>query len=1086
MITYIQLGSEGILDVKDDVTVPLNFSIAEIQDISKKQGNFSKSIQLVGNANNNNLLSNLFDVNIADASFNVNVRKPCQIVQNGVPIFDGYLQLLSVNKLSSADNVDEFVEYIAQVVADSGTFYASMQEDLLEDLPLWDQYNHIYTLSSVTATSAHTVNDGYTYFLPLKAASAYGITDFAPSIYAKAYWDRIFLVNNFTYDWSSIESVGFNDLIIPYNGAEPRADTANNFRAGFSSASTIEFTYSGTTNNDTDISEYIFDEDSTLPNYDEFNNYNPVTGIYTSNFIGTINFSIRYQIKMILNIPVDCILVGAGEFIGLEIYNIMFKNGDPSTPIDLSFSYRSIEANFSAGTQVIEVESDFFSIIYDTIPSDEFKTGFYSIFKNGGSWVASDGITPLAPDEIPYITFEIGPDSPNENNSFIGNPLNSLNEGQFVNVQSFIPKQIKQKDFISSIIKMYNLFIVPDKYEENHLIIKTRDEFYDDGPTVDWTDKLAIDLDSELVFLPDLQDKRLILSYKDDNDVWNRQYKEDTSETYGQVEYNFNTEFTQSTKRIETIFSPTPIVINTNGLLVPAILNKAPENNIRILQYNGWVEGQWQYGKNSPLNPSGATIFDTYPQALHLDDPINATLDINFAEPDYYYYQNYETVTNNNLYNKYWSRFINQIETGKMLTATFLLNEYDIANLDLSSKVWVHDNYYNINRIIDYNPNGNGLTKVELITVDEGLQFAPFSVNSFSTASTVNLQGIKHNWVTNWATVIDSQGKNNFGERVVNTPVLGIDNTIQGGSKSSLIIGNDNNYNGANGIVVGNDNNAQGNNLYVFGDGITITGDSQAIFNVPVSATTINVTELFINGSTTPIEAPIWEAGTGTDGVQQILGIGANDASGQSSLASGLNTTASGLATFATGEATAAVGESSIAAGNGSNSIGFHSMALGRFTRTNYDGEIATNGINTSFVAGEIQIGVVNSIESTTNATPTNLDFYVNGVAQNGFAPIPALIALFDYAMSFTYQMICQNSANGDARLITGEGLMKWVGGTPTLVFASAASINGDAGLAGIAVAPVANGLGLKFTVTGLAATNLEWTIRIDYNWNHV
>ena len=73
--TQIQLGTKGYLDISQDVPVPLNFSVAEIQDISKRQGGFSKTIELPGTANNNNLFSNLFDVNITDTTFDPNIRE---------------------------------------------------------------------------------------------------------------------------------------------------------------------------------------------------------------------------------------------------------------------------------------------------------------------------------------------------------------------------------------------------------------------------------------------------------------------------------------------------------------------------------------------------------------------------------------------------------------------------------------------------------------------------------------------------------------------------------------------------------------------------------------------------------------------------------------------------------------------------------------------------------------------------------------------------------------------------------------------------------------------------------------------------
>jgi hypothetical protein len=1135
--TYIQLGSLGYLDVKEEVAVPLNFSIAEIQDISKKQGGFSKTIKLAGTSNNNNLLGHLFDVNIADASFNINIRQKCQIIQNGVSVFDGYLQLMNVNKLSPSSGApDEFVEYEVNVKDDSGNFYSSLQEKLLENLPYWDQYNHIYTLSAITATSAHTVNDGYTYILPFKANTIYGVTDFTPAIYAKAYWDRIFLEAGYTYQWDSLSGCSFDKLIIPYNGDTPIFNNVNvYFRAGFETGTTDTLVLSASnvnTDNGTGYEQVklILEDDSTLPNVDNGGNYNATTGIYTSTVVGTGEFQNRLKYELDINVPVDCKLQGVGEtsFIRVKIGSKIKRTSGASQPEVETIFFDSVlysgivneVLDFTAGIQnlISDVTPQINSLV-NLLQGDTFELILTSYLEYQGIWYEDDGTTPLAEASIPRfnIITRIDPEE-FENNFLLLNLTGNLNEGQIVNVQSFIPKQIKQKDFIKGITQLYNLYITPDKYIDNHLIIQTRDEYYDSGSVIDWTNKFALDNDAQIEFLPDLQDKRLILSYKQDNDEWNKQYQLATGEVYGQVQYEFQNEFTQSTKKIETLFSPTPIIPNTNGLLVPAIIAQNPKTNIRILYYNGWVNGDWIY----KINSTGATVsYSGYPRALHLNDPINPTIDINYAQPDYFGYSNYLTVTDNNLYNKYWSRFINQIETGKLLKGTFLLDENDIHNLDLRSKVWLHDCYWNINRIIDYNPNGNGLTKVELISVDEGLKFAPYNIDRNNTGNTITDVGIRNNWITNVASINDSATKNSFGTTVVNTPVFGQDNVIQSRSQSTLVLGDGNRVGATDSIVIGQNNDVSGNNLFAFGNDLTLTGDSQAVFNVPLSATVISATTIFIDGSTTPIEPAVMVAGSaGTDSVKQIASLTdatgdaafatgrdtfatgdysssfnfETNATGNSSHAEGRQTTASGIASHAEGNLTTASGNNSHAEGNGSQALGaachaqgintiaegFASHAGGIETATNIDGEFASSFTSIG-AAGQSQYGMIDGATTTVDATPTLLDFTTNTAAVNGWRP--TIAAAVNIAAAFRYQMVCFESAANNARIITGEGLIKWNGGTPTLSFASTPSVNGDIGLLGVTATPVASGNGLQFQVTGLAATNLRWHVRVDYSF---
>lgn len=71
---------------------------------------------------------------------------------------------------------------------------------------------------------------------------------------------------------------------------------------------------------------------------------------------------------------------------------------------------------------------------------------------------------------------------------------------------------------------------------------------------------------------------------------------------------------------------------------------------------------------------------------------------------------------------------MSQINSGKMLTAHFWLTAADIAEMRLNDKIYLLGQYWNINRVIDYNANKKQLTKVELITIDESATLPPFKV----------------------------------------------------------------------------------------------------------------------------------------------------------------------------------------------------------------------------------------------------------------------------------------------------------------------------------------------------------------------
>ena len=55
MRTKLELVGSGFLDMFDDVSISLNYSIADIAEPDKRQASYSKTISLPGTANNNKL-----------------------------------------------------------------------------------------------------------------------------------------------------------------------------------------------------------------------------------------------------------------------------------------------------------------------------------------------------------------------------------------------------------------------------------------------------------------------------------------------------------------------------------------------------------------------------------------------------------------------------------------------------------------------------------------------------------------------------------------------------------------------------------------------------------------------------------------------------------------------------------------------------------------------------------------------------------------------------------------------------------------------------------------------------------------------
>lgn len=727
----IQLEN-GYLDVKEGSAFPLNFGVAEVRDVSKRSGTTSKTITLAGTQNNHDLLNHYYDVNIQEGTFNLNTITECIVLQNGLPIIEnGILQLLAVNKKQGTDSIEDSVEYEVMVKDTQADFFTQIDNKELTDIDFSD-LNHTITAANVVTSWSNTVTDGYKYVLPMSGDTTYPLKELRPAIYAKTYFDRIFEGAGFQYTWNTLTAAHFDKLLIPFNGDIINYDYTD-YIVEETKAVTVTSSY---------VNSYWSTFRSQVTNFTEVqdnqNLFVAAAGTYTVPFAIaggdsiTFSFDVEYDINAFNSTGATAYLVDIQSSPVTKKYTLrpfvqIYKNGSnlifsgnqmPLTTINEGTSY-------AAGTTaIVNNATNTISIPTANLVTGDVLTFYYGI--NVESNAGGNNRPKWRSVNSPSGGADVGV---NLQFDVIASTLqasissNSLASGSTINVNRYVPAKIKQKDFIKSIFTMYNLYAEINPSEPNKLILAHRDDYYDAGAERDWTYKLAKEREQVLQFLPELAAKKLILSYKPDADEPNKIYQETFRETYGQVEFTFDNEYVKGVDTKELLFSPTPIMQTVFGAYVPMFYGYAPKTNIRILHDGG--TGTCQPYNIYDYGTTGQTGLTTYPICHHWDDPLNPSFDINFATCDYYYYEGYEP-TNNNLYNLYWRRTVNQINTGKMLTAFFDLNEADIQSLKLNDKIRIDNSWWFINRVIDYDPNVKQLTKVELMSIDSEIDLAPF------------------------------------------------------------------------------------------------------------------------------------------------------------------------------------------------------------------------------------------------------------------------------------------------------------------------------------------------------------------------
>jgi hypothetical protein len=739
----IQL-STGYLDVKDGTSFPLNFSIGDIRDISKRTGSFSKTITLVGNSNNNNLLNHYYDINIQAGTFNINTITNCDVLQNGIPVMlNATLQLINIKKTQVTGAYEQMVEYEVLIKENRGTFFSDISNKYLTDLDFSD-LDHFVDANVVIGSFNNTVADGYKYVMPFNIDTTYQFNWFKPAIYAELYFDRIFAAAGYSYTWDGLADANFDKLLMPYNGDQNIVDWTD-----YQVVADGVFNFTKTFGTQFQLADITSINTGWTEISDPSNLFNPSTGeyttpqwvglgsgesyVYTATITGTVQIENVSASNLYITTPsnrayVPFFAVKVGTHVNTKCYSssgliVNYPSGSPFPANSLSSTYTFTEVfTFNATTDgIVGIDVADIQIVQAGVDIKTLNANgtidFGSSYPGIAFWQNSTGnFSGSAPSIILDLTSIDLTIRPSDNIPF--------NSG-ITTMNTFVPEKIKQSDFIKSIFLMYNLYVTEDPNSETNLILLHRDEYYDSGKAVDWTNLLMKDKDQSVIFIPELNNKKLRLTHKADTDSPNKVYTDVTREIYGQVEVTFENEYVKGIDVKETIFSPTPVQPTVFGAFLPLLNGAAPKTNIRILFDNGELTAQ-----DVNILSGYDTVTATggkYPYLSHFGgaDPLNPTFDINFAECQYYYYQVAQN-TNNNLYNIYWRRTVAQINGGKLLTAYFYLRENDIQLMELNDKIRIDNSWWSINKVIDYNANNLQPTKVELISLETEIDLPTF------------------------------------------------------------------------------------------------------------------------------------------------------------------------------------------------------------------------------------------------------------------------------------------------------------------------------------------------------------------------
>jgi hypothetical protein len=531
-----------------------------------------------------------------------------------------------------------------------------------------------------------------------------------PAIYIKQIVDKIFSEAGYRYQSNFFDSVIFKKLIMPFTGGTFTATESIVNDKTFIVKNSTNRTYTTTGVAVSDIKKYLFDtivQDTATPSVDLANDkidINTATaGFSIFNFSGDIVITNTTGEALP---PINVILV----------FDVEHHRGGT----------RFKASHHEFNTRILALLGGGFVVRNINFNSPEFDLNFGDDVFINLSWRVESSPFSL-PASIISITL-------NSNCTFRSSPSSKYTEGNTMDITSTLPKEIKQKDFLTWILRAFNLYAIPDTIDANKLIIEPRDEFYTND-VVDITNNL--DTSSELLVTPmgvlDFRD--LVLKYKEDKDEYNTKYQELFGEVYSTKKFTVQNDFLTQTNTVQIGFSPSPLA-NSNGYhdriftkirkLDPNSQNsELPSYNIRMLIYGGLVATSQGWRLKTRLD--GTVRFDVdFPYAGMLDNTLTPTFDLGFAQPKAINYGIGNMIyTNGNLFNRYWKKTIEEItdKDSKIIKGKFRLNEVEFSELSFR-KIYLLDKQYYRLYSVKHNLNSNNLVDLELLKLKAAPAFS--------------------------------------------------------------------------------------------------------------------------------------------------------------------------------------------------------------------------------------------------------------------------------------------------------------------------------------------------------------------------
>lgn len=697
------------IDLTADEPLLITREIADIREPEKRSSDWSKTFRIPGTSDNNRVFGHIFDIAQEQLNtgtqfapdFNPNKKAQALITVDEVEQVRGFVRLLNISITRYGE-----IEYEVSVHGVAADFFAKIRNKRMSEIDISD-LNHALTKTAIKDSWSHDWADGYVY--PMidrgrvnRPYNVWAVDDFIPAVFLKTVVDRMFTEAGYSYTSDSFfNSDEFKARVIPMpgNGQLNAAQaTARAARAKRSSNTTY-----------TDGQVIIWNDDSSTGFYDNGGNYDTSTGKYTApaggvwSLSGEVDFSITgYSNTTYQNLYFEFDVFVNGTAQGLNAGQIATNQAIAGANGTGSIYFGEVKANDGDEIDIRLVA------VY----------GFQTLLTKTSSGLTGGTFTLNAGSLIEFNAVQT-----------------SYGLNQTVDFNSFFAANTWQQDkFMQDLIRLDNLYIEPTSIT-NQLHIAPRDQFYRDSVVHDLTPLIDRSQPFEIIPMGELDGNPYVFTYTQGKDIDSAEYADVTGRVYGEARIIVDNEFITQEKTIQTSFASTPYVTGGGAFRIASMVSEErATGELRLLYWSGKLSTtQWiladDFGGFLNTWRNGEIITGGYPHAGHLDNPFTPTKDLCFGMPQYVNLPGGVSYPNNNLYNRNWRKYINEItdRNSKLVRVRVYVTPAEWYSWSFRDLYFFDGQYFRLNKITDYPVGGSDLVACEFLKLKTAAVFTPQS-----------------------------------------------------------------------------------------------------------------------------------------------------------------------------------------------------------------------------------------------------------------------------------------------------------------------------------------------------------------------